>query len=174
MTNTLDDASIYFSEPVWKRFLKNKMAKQDFQFYASCFYRQLWCLLQLAYSHFATNREAKNHTPNLHYWFGTDDLGRDLFTRIWYGARISLTIGIAAAFIDVIVGVFWGSIAAYAGGKTEDLMMGFANLLYSLPYPSHCDHLSSLVLGSGFHQSLLRMTILGWISMARIVRERAN
>ncbi len=121
------------------------------------------------YTYYQIDLEAKNQSPNAQHWFGTDDLGRDLFTRIWYGARISLSIGVAAALIDVFVGVFWGSIAAYTGGKTEELMMRFADILYSLPYLLIVIILS-LVLGSGFFSILVAMTLLGWITMARIIR----
>jgi oligopeptide transport system permease protein len=121
------------------------------------------------YTYYETLLSQKNLAPSLTHWFGTDDLGRDLFTRVAYGARISLTIGIAAAFIDVLIGVLWGSLASYAGGKVEELMMRFADLLYSLPYLLIVI-LLSLVLGSGFFSILCAMTILGWITMARIVR----
>jgi oligopeptide transport system permease protein len=125
------------------------------------------------YSYYEINLRAKNQPPNLHHWFGTDDLGRDLFTRVWYGARISLSIGIAAALIDVIYGVLWGSIAAYAGGKAEEFMMRLADILYSLPYLLVVIILS-LVLGSGFFSILAAMTIFGWITMARIVRAQVR
>lgn len=121
------------------------------------------------YSYYAINLKAINQAPNSQHWFGTDDLGRDVFTRLCYGARISLSIGIAAALIDVLFGIFWGSIAAYAGGKIDEIMMRFADILYSLPYLLVVIVLS-LILGSGFFCILVSMTILGWITMARIVR----
>lgn len=121
------------------------------------------------YTYYQINLENKNQAPSWQHWFGTDDLGRDLFTRIWYGARISLSIGIAAAAIDVLIGVFWGSVAAFAGGRVERWMMQMADILFSLPYMLVVI-LISLVLGSGFFSILAAMTILGWITMARIVR----
>lgn len=111
----------------------------------------------------------KNHPPSLQHWFGTDDLGRDLFIRVWYGARISLFIGIMAAIIDLFLGMLWGGIAALAGGKTDEYMMRFADILYSIP--SLLVVISIMVvLGPGLHTILIAMTVLGWITMARVVR----
>lgn len=121
------------------------------------------------YSYDQISLEEKNQAPNGEHWFGTDDLGRDLFSRILFGARISLSVGIAAAIIDVVIGVLWGGIAAYIGGKTEEIMMRLADILYSLPYLLVVIVLS-LILGSGFFSILASMTILGWIVMARIIR----
>lgn len=111
----------------------------------------------------------KNLPPSSHHWFGTDDLGRDLFTRVCIGARVSLTIGFAAALIDLLVGVFYGGIAAYAGGKVEEAMMRLADILYAFPYML-CVILIMVFLDSGIFSILLAMTFIGWITMARIVR----
>ena len=70
----------------------------------------------------------------LSHWFGTDDLGRDVFVRVWEGARISLFIGITAAVIDLIIGVLWGSISGLAGGRVDNIMMRIADVLTAVPY----------------------------------------
>lgn len=116
-----------------------------------------------------THLELKNQGPSLKFWFGTDDLGRDLFTRIWYGARISLFVGVAAALIDLCIGVLWGGIAAYAGGKVDEAMMRLADILYTLPYLLVVIALM-VVLGPGLWSILIAITLIGWITMARIVR----
>lgn len=110
-----------------------------------------------------------NQPPSAQFWFGTDDLGRDIFTRVWYGARISLTIGCLAALIDLGVGLLWGGVAGLVGGKIDELLMSFADILYSLPYLLIII-LLSVFLGSGLFPLLIAITITGWITMARIVR----
>lgn len=121
-----------------------------------------------SYQYDETNLHLKNSSPSIDFWFGTDDLGRDIFTRVWYGARISLAVGIAAACIDVAIGIVWGGIAAYLGGIPRIMMMRMADILYSLPYLLIVTALM-VVLKPGFISILLAMTCLGWITMARIV-----
>src|SRR5690606_32217646 len=72
--------------------------------------------------------------PSAEHWFGTDGLGRDVFTRSWYGARISLFVGFMAALIDVTIGIIWGGISGYKGGRTDNFMMRIIEILYGLPY----------------------------------------
>ncbi len=115
---------------------------------------------------------AKNTPPCLSHWFGTDELGRDLFTRTCLGARISLSIGFAAALIDLIIGVFYGGVAAYIGGKMEEAMMRLADTLYAFPYMLSVILIMAF-LDSGVFSILIAMTFIGWITMARIVRGAA-
>ncbi|PIS02837.1 MAG: diguanylate cyclase [Chlamydiae bacterium CG10_big_fil_rev_8_21_14_0_10_42_34] len=115
--------------------------------------------------------ELKNTAPCLKFWFGTDELGRDMFTRVWWGARISLFVGITAALIDMIVGILWGSIAAYIGGKAEELMMRVCDILHAIPYLLIVI-LLTVIRGSGIVTILIAMTLTGWINMARICRSQ--
>jgi len=123
------------------------------------------------YSYSDIHLELKNTPPCPQFWFGTDELGRDMFTRIWWGARISLFIGITAATIDMMIGMLWGSIAAYAGGKTEELMMRICDVLHAIPYLLVVI-LLTVIRGSGITTILLAMTLTGWINMARICRSQ--
>jgi oligopeptide transport system permease protein len=121
------------------------------------------------YPYYETHLSMKNQPPSHAFWFGTDELGRDLFTRIWWGARISLLVGITASLIDLVVGVLYGSSAAYVGGKKEEMMMRFADILSSVPYLLVVV-LLMVVIGHGLTSIILALTITGWIHMARIVR----
>ena len=124
-----------------------------------------------SHTYFETHLPLKNTSPNRTFWFGTDELGRDLFTRIWWGARISLFVGVTAAFIDMIVGVLYGAFAGMVGGKTEEFMMRLSDILYSLPNLLIVI-LLMVIMKPGMTTILIALTITGWINMARIVRSQ--
>lgn len=121
------------------------------------------------HTYFDTHLELKNLPPSLKFWFGTDELGRDVFTRTWFGARISLTIGISASLIDVIIGMIYGAICALSTKIIDEAMMRICDILATVPY------LLSVILlmvfiGPGIATILIALTLTGWINMARIVR----
>ncbi len=111
----------------------------------------------------------KNSPPSKRFWFGTDDLGRDLFTRLWWGARISLSVGFFAAIIDLCIGVVWGCISGLSGGKIDELMMRICDCLYAIPYLLMVI-LLIVVIGPGYKTIIIALTFTGWINMARIMR----
>ncbi len=121
------------------------------------------------YTYYEIHLPQINMPPCREYIFGTDELGRDIFTRICWGARISLFIGIMAALLDLIVGVAIGSIAGSIGGKVDEVMMRIADALHSIPYLLIVIMLM-VVMGNGIPTILVALTITGWIGMARIVR----
>jgi len=153
----------------WLRLKQNKMVMVGF--WTLCFLITLAVVGPLFshYEYYATHLPLKNLPPSLEFWFGTDELGRDMFTRVWWGARISLFVGISAAIIDLIIGVVFGSIAGWAGGKVDEAMMRFADILHSIPYMLVVI-LLMVVIGSGLTSIILALTLTGWIPMARIVR----
>lgn len=106
---------------------------------------------------------------NQTYLLGTDGLGRDLFIRIVYGARISLTVGFFAAFINFVVGVFYGAIAGYAGGQVDNIMMRIVDVLDSIPMTLYVI-LIMVVVGPGLISIILALGLTFWVKMARIVR----
>src|SRR5699024_3845227 len=161
--------SLSFWQDAWRRLKQNKLAMAGF-----------WAIILLIimsivgpwineFTYEQQNLVMKNMGPSAEHWFGTDSFGRDLFTRTWYGARISLFIGITAALIDLIIGVIWGGIAGYYGGKVDEFMMRFCDILYGLPYMLVVV-LLMVVLGQGIFTIIIAMTITGWVGMARIVR----
>jgi dipeptide transport system permease protein len=110
-----------------------------------------------------------NQKPTAAHWFGTDELGRDVYARILYGARISLFIGLMAAGIDFLIGIVYGGIAGYLGGRVDNLMMRFVDLLYGIPYLLIVI-LLMVVMGPGLLTIIVALSATGWIGMARIVR----
>lgn len=161
--------SLSFWEDVWRRFRLNKVATAGLIILTLLSIFAILGPIISSYTYFETNLSWKNHVPCKEYWFGTDDLGRDMFTRTAVGARISLFVGIMAAFIDLLIGVLWGGIAGLAGGKIDNIMMRIADILYAIPYLLVVI-LLMVVLGSGLVPILIALTIIGWIGMARIVR----
>ncbi|SIT71907.1 oligopeptide ABC transporter permease [Edaphobacillus lindanitolerans] len=104
-----------------------------------------------------------------YYWFGTDSLGRDIWTRIWEGTRISLYIAFLAAALDLVIGVAYGSISAYYGGRVDNVMQRIIEVLIGIP-SLIIVILLILVLQPGIVSITLAMVITGWVNMARIVR----
>ena len=111
----------------------------------------------------------KNLSPNKEFWWGTDAMGRDLFTRVWIGARVSISIAIVATIIDVVVGCLYGGIAAYVGGIVDEVMMRIVEVLNSIPYLI-ITLLILVVLGNGYFQLMLALCITAWTGTARMIR----
>lgn len=119
---------------------------------------------------YATNNLLNaNRSPDKIHWFGTDDLGRDIFVRVMYGARISLSVGFVAAFINLTIGVIYGGFAGYYGGNVDNIMMRIVDVLYSVPMMLYVI-LLMVVLGKGLTNVFITLGIIYWVGMARIVR----
>jgi oligopeptide transport system permease protein len=153
----------------WFRLKQNKMVMVGFWTLCFLIASSIIGPWLTPYEYYETHLPLKNLPPSSDFWFGTDELGRDIFTRIWWGARISLFVGISAAIVDLIIGVVFGSIAGWAGGKIDEAMMRFADILHSIPYLLVVI-LLMVVIGSGLTSIILALTFTGWIPMARIVR----
>ncbi len=154
----------------WRRLRRNRAALAAGVFLLfMCTFAALAPWIPLVQDPTAQNLALGATPPTWAHWFGTDDLGRDLFARVLYGGRISMLVGIVGTLVSLVVGVTWGAIAGYAGGRTDEAMMRVVDVLYSLPYL-----FLVIVLLVFFSRSLLMLFVaLGlvqWLTMARIVR----
>ena len=158
----------YWSD-VWRRFRNNKLAMAGLALISILILLAFFGPYLNGFTYYEQDFSIKNLHPNSVHWFGTDTMGRDLFTRAWYGARYSLFIGIMAALVDLLAGVLYGGISGIKGGRIDNIMMRIGEILYSIPYLLMAI-LMMVVVGSGLWSMILAMTVTGWIPMARLVR----
>jgi peptide/nickel transport system permease protein/oligopeptide transport system permease protein len=169
-----------------RRFIRNKPAAISMVFLALLFVLVIAWPLIAPYS-YATVTDRQFQPPSAEHWFGTDVHGRDVMTRVFFGARISLLVGLVGAFVAFVIGVTWGAIAGYVGGRWDNLMMRFVDVLYSLPsilfvivlVATFNDHLRSTLTKhfgttAGIYAPMLFLFFglgaVSWLTMARIVR----
>jgi peptide/nickel transport system permease protein/oligopeptide transport system permease protein len=125
--------------------------------------------------------------PSAQHWFGTDEHGRDVLSRVLYGAQISLLVGVVGAAVSLVIGVLWGSIAGFAGGRLDSVMMRTVDMLYSLPsiifvivllttvgeklkYLPIAQHSATVATGMRLLILFIGLGAISWLTMARIVR----
>ena len=119
------------------------------------------------------NRGLSSSGPSLNHWLGTDYLGRDLLTRMLYGSRISLLVGFIATFVALVIGVSWGTVAGYLGGRVDSLMMRIVDALYGIPFIILII-LLMVVFGRNLVLMFLAIGAVEWLTMARIVRAQVT
>ena len=127
--------------------------------------------LLLPYSYEDTDWNLMGIAPSLQGWhlFGTDELGRDLLVRTLVGGRISLTVGLLATLVSVVLGVTWGAVAGFLGGRIDALMMRIVDILYAIPYLLIAIMMVT-ILGRDFYLVVLTISAFSWMDMARVVR----
>lgn len=121
------------------------------------------------YPYDVQDTEALYAAPSAEHWMGTDRLGRDLFSRVIYGTRTSLLIGVCSALVALALGTLYGAISGYAGGRTDQAMMRGLEALYALP-DLLVIILLSLLLGRGVLSMVAAISLVGWMTVARLVR----
>lgn len=115
------------------------------------------------------NRELKNLEPSLSHFFGTDELGREIFSGVWQGGRVSLILGIVIAFINLTIGMIYGGICSYYGGLIDDILMRVIEILMNIPLLVVVV-LMNLILGRSIVTFVVAMSISGWCNIAVLIR----
>jgi oligopeptide transport system permease protein len=108
-------------------------------------------------------------SPSAEHWLGTDIFGRDMLTRIMYGGRVSLTVGFIATAVALVIGVLWGAVAGFVGGRVDAVMMRIVDIMYALPFMIFIV-LLMVVFGRNILLLFLAIGAVEWLTMARIVR----
>jgi peptide/nickel transport system permease protein/oligopeptide transport system permease protein len=179
----------------WRRFRKNRTAVWSAWFLALLLLAIIaWPLLLKA----AGGAFAQTHSPNelsdaqfmppdAQHWFGTDVHGRDVFSRVLFGAQISLLVGVVGTVVSLVIGVLWGAIAGYVGGRVDNFMMRIVDVLYSLPsiifvivlittlgdlmkHSHFVENSPALAKGARVILLFVGLGAISWLTMARIVR----
>ena len=125
------------------------------------------------YGYEAQNLDLGATPPSAAHWLGTDIFGRDLLTQILYGGRISLAVGFIATAVALVIGVTWGAVAGYVGGRIDSIMMRFVDILYALPFMIFII-LLMVVFGRNILLLFLAIGAVEWLTMARIMRTQVQ
>lgn len=153
----------------WLRLRSNKLAMVGLGILVLLAIMAFFGHMMTPYNYYTNDLQNTNQSPNADHWFGTDDLGRDMFARTWMGASISLRVGLFAALIDLLIGVIYGGIMGYFGGKVDEVMNRISEVMDSIPYLLIVI-LFVVVFEPSMYTIILALVVTGWIKMAWIVR----
>ena len=176
ITEILEDAgmekkysrsSLY--KDAWRRLKKNKLAMIGLGIIIFLIIIAIFAPLVSPYNPIGRVKEESSLSPSMAHLFGTDLLGRDIFSRVIYGSRISLEVGVVAVGISVTIGLFFGAIAGYFGNVPDVLIMRVADIFFAFPYILGAIAIMT-ILGPGIMNIFIAIGILGWASFARIFR----
>lgn len=168
--------SITYWQDAWRRLKKNPLAMVSLVFIALMLLAAIIGPMLSPYSYSDQDFSRANLTPCWEHPFGTDALGRDQLVRVLYGARISLAVGFVAAAATCVIGVLFGGISGLAGGKIDNIMMRFVDIMYSIPFLLWVLMLIVLLRelsdsqGVSLSSMFVALSLVYWLPMARIVR----
>jgi oligopeptide transport system permease protein len=153
----------------WIRLRRNKLAMAGGIFIIVLTLAAIFAPLITPYSFAHQDLNAILENPSSKHWLGTDGLGRDVFARLLYGARTSLAVGIFAQLIVIGIGLPIGAIAGYAGGRLDNALMRFVDVMYGFP-DLLLVILLKAILGGGIYQLFLAIGLVAWVNIARLIR----
>jgi oligopeptide transport system permease protein len=161
--------NLSYWQDVWRRFCQNKMALFGLGIILFIVLIAIFGPYFSQYTYFEQDYSAMSQGPSAAHWFGTDNLGRDLFVRTLYGARISLAVGVFASIMNFVIGVVYGGISGYFGGRVDNVMMRIIDILYAVPLTLFVI-LLMVIFEPGLVNIFIAIGAVYWLDMARIVR----
>jgi peptide/nickel transport system permease protein len=153
----------------WRRFRKNKLAMVGLVLIGVIVLAAILAEVITTFDPAHVDTASRRQPPSTEHWFGTDQIGRDMFSRVVFGARVSLRVGIFATLIAVVIGVVMGSLAGYFGGVVDTVVMRLTDLFLAFPYLLAAMAITT-VLGRGERTVILVLGSLGWLAIARVLR----
>lgn len=154
---------------VWRRFKRHRLAMISFYFLLALVAAVVIIPEILPYRYDQVSLQERFLAPSWHHPFGTDELGRDVFTRVLHGGRVSLAVGFSVALSSMLIGGIAGSATGYIGGVADNLMMRLVDIAQSLPRIAVLLVLSK-VLGGGMFNLIMVLVLLEWTDVARLAR----
>lgn len=168
--DTIDREQSTYLKDVMRNFVRQKAALVSFIILMIIVLMVIIGPYMTDHDYFSNNHDATNCAPNSEYWFGTDNLGRDLWTRVWVGGRVSLLIALFGTLIPETIGIIMGSLSGYYGGKFDMILMRAIDILSGIPELIYMI-LLMMVFGSGNVLTLvIAVSITGWMGTARSAR----
>lgn len=160
---------ISFWKDAWRRFRANPLAVLGLVLLVTIALAAIVGPELTPYSYSDQSLMSRDKPPSAEHWFGTDNLGRDLFTRVLFGARISLTVAVAGGVMQGVIGVVYGAVAGLRGGTADNFMMRIVDIIDTIPLTLYVI-LLMVIMGPGMKSILIAIGITYWTRMARLVR----
>lgn len=161
--------TITYWKDAWRRLKKNPVAMFALVLLIFCVVMIVIGPFIRGMDYYTINGKLKNTSPNATYWFGTDNLGRDLFSKVWKGAQTSIVVAIVCTVIQIVIGCTYGGVMAYFGGAIDEVMMRILEIITSMP-SLLITLLLMMVLGNSLGALLVAMSITAWCGTARQIR----
>ncbi|MFZ7101673.1 MAG: ABC transporter permease [Peptococcaceae bacterium] len=154
----------------WDRLKQNRTAMLGLYFIIFIILLAVLVPVFSRYSYSEQFLDKQGQGPGKEFWFGTDSLGRDIFVRVFFGARISLAVAFTAGFINLTIGVLYGGISGYLGGKADHVLMRIVDMFYAVPLILYVILLAVVLNDYGLKSMFIAIGLTYWVEMARVVR----
>ncbi len=156
-------------DKLWRRFCRNKLAVTGLVILILFVVSAIFAPLLAPHDPNRANLRMRNQPPSREHPFGTDDMGRDILSRLFYGGRISLSVGLVSVGISLTIGLVLGSLAGYFGGFVDTFIMRLADVFYSFPFLILAITISA-IFGPSIYNTMIILGVLSWPGPARLLR----